>query len=464
MLRYISLLYISDSGPIGQKLLSILKQFGSAVQYKSIDAQQLTSITDSQLSFALRDVRTIIIAADNIIPEKKGWFGSTSTPEDILTPNALNKLLNAMMKEREKNSDIQNIKVIALGKAISTSRGAASFLMGDTTDIDDEIILKCQKRLFGYFIVKVGEVIPDDSRITTSAEKSSSDYSPILSSIPFNLKVNTLSSSSASVNSKVRVSDACEALLRGVAYPTAGNCTVTLSSRDPVAPGTDVSSSSASPGYASKMLSKEEYWDDELLKTDGPELLRVPLLYASVDQAALRLGRVAESFQVGKPSYDARVREGRQTLVTPVEVNRYTNGIRILFRPKDSGGYSSSKEEKAEEAARAVAAKVAAIQSKRPSGYISPEAEKKMQQQQQEDKNDKSNNAVTPKKPKPEGGLEILVENSPYRRVRVKRCEMGPSTIVKEESEEILLKALSRCIADLEDDYKKMLNKSLGQK
>jgi hypothetical protein len=56
-----------------------------------------------------------------------------------------------------------------------------------------------------------------------------------------------------------------------------------------------------------------------------------------------------------------------------------------------------------------------------------------------------------------EGGLEIIVDEQPYRRVRIRRCYMGPQTIVKEESESIILKAIIRGIQALEKDYSKML-------
>jgi hypothetical protein len=49
-----------------------------------------------------------------------------------------------------------------------------------------------------------------------------------------------------------------------------------------------------------------------------------------------------------------------------------------------------------------------------------------------------------------EGGLEILVEETPYPRVRVRRCLMGKQTVVKEESERVLLRAVERCVAVLE--------------
>ena len=144
--------------------------------------------------------------------------------------------------------------------------------------------------------------------------------------------------------------------------------------------------------------------------------------------------------------------------------------MRILFRPKESS-YKSSKEEdkeaaESDDAAASVPPRGKGLQTK---GYLSPEAEKKLE----EKLNGGAGNAVVtagsasspsaPKKkaPKPEGGLEVIVESKPYRRVRIKRCNMGPDTVVKEESEAILLKNLIRGIEVLETDYKLMLMRSM---
>jgi hypothetical protein len=60
----------------------------------------------------------------------------------------------------------------------------------------------------------------------------------------------------------------------------------------------------------------------------------------------------------------------------------------------------------------------------------------------------------------PEGGLEILLEEQPYARVRVRRCNMGPKTIVKEESEAIIMRALTTGLNQLENDYRVLLKDS----
>ena len=60
-----------------------------------------------------------------------------------------------------------------------------------------------------------------------------------------------------------------------------------------------------------------------------------------------------------------------------------------------------------------------------------------------------------------EGGLEVIVDSEPYMRVRIRRTNMGPNAVVKEESEAIILKALQRGIRNLEGFYEKMIKEGL---
>ena len=94
-------------------------------------------------------------------------------------------------------------------------------------------------------------------------------------------------------------------------------------------------------------------------------------------------------------------------------------------------------------------------------GYLSPEMEKEQEEREEREKREKveaDKKKVEPKKSsalaKLEGGLEIIVESVPYRRVRVKRCNMGPQTIVKVESEALLLKSILKGLQVLENDYR----------
>jgi len=149
-----------------------------------------------------------------------------------------------------------------------------------------------------------------------------------------------------------------------------------------------------------------------------------------------------------------------QPLVTPIEVIRFRNGCRILFRPKESS-YQSSKEEriakKQKEDTESLSAQILANAPGRRSAYVSPEAEAKLKAASSTSSTSSSTQRGKERAAKREGGLEVVVEESPYCRVRIKRCEMGPGTVAKEESEAILVKAILREVKVLEEDYKRVL-------
>lgn len=169
----------------------------------------------------------------------------------------------------------------------------------------------------------------------------------------------------------------------------------------------------------------------------GPELVRIPLIYARNDQIVLRLRRLVE-----------KLRAPGSGLITPVECVVYSNGVQVLFRPpKDA--YQSAKEEKRAEKEKDAQAATGPSKSL----YVSPEKDAMLANEQSVTK------SAVKKKVKPEGGLEIVVEKDPFRRVRVSRCNMGPDTIVKEESEAVILKEIVKAVATLENDYKIIMSK-----
>jgi hypothetical protein len=334
------------------------------------------------------------------------------------------------MNERNKASTTYNPKVTLLCKATKQSKGLASLLAGDTTDYNSEVILKCTQRGIGYTIIKVGALIDDDKDIPSNVRRRSlvSELRPltkkeeerVVSPVPSSSIVFTRSRIEAS--ECTRKSVAKEALLRAAVYPNSNSSISVVS--DKLGDATD------------------DEWDDEFLKLDGPELHRIPLRFASIMQTTLKLGRIALDLQQPKSG-----------LITPISVERFSNGVRILFKPKESG-YLSSKEEKLKEIEENEAKKLKV----RKSGYMSPEEESKQA---------KAAAIVEEKSPKKkveqlEGGLEVIVDSKPYRRVRIRRCNMGAQTIVKEESEAILLKAFLQGIAVLENDYRILLTTDLN--
>mmetsp|Transcript_28012 Transcript_28012/g.63443 ORF Transcript_28012/g.63443 Transcript_28012/m.63443 type:complete len:305 (-) Transcript_28012:178-1092(-) len=99
-------------------------------------------------------------------------------------------------------------------------------------------------------------------------------------------------------------------------------------------------------------------------------------------------------------------------------------------------------------------------------GYMSPEEEKAeekaLERKQALEKGVPAPTVSASTKKAKEGGLEVLLEETPYARVRIRRCNMGPKTVLKVESEDILLKALTMGLNQLEADYRIMLGRDFS--
>ena len=413
-------------GPVGTALVATLRSLGQAAEVRYIDGNALSSMQDSELKYAVRGGKTVILACDDA-----GSKDGITPFKSVVNEKGLKRLLNAVMVEKNNRQD--SAKVVTLGRATKEPKSLMSFMSGDTTEFESEVILQCGQRGIGYGVVKVANIIADADSYPTGAKTRSIKYS--LSALKSEDEARTTSQvpdspmvvtrSRVEFTEVTRTSVAVNALLRLAVYPNA-NSTVSVLSTDCTRAPTDAE------------------WDDELLKIVGPELGRVPLRFAGVAQTALRLGRIALDLQ--KPG---------SGLVTPIEVERFSNGARILFRPKESS-YLSSKDEKSA-AAAAAADSTSAVASPKTikSGYISPEEEKRLARLAEG-----AAVAAPPVKAKPpklEGGLEIIVDERPYRRVRIRRCNMGPQTIVKEESEALVLKRVLQGIQALDNDFRVLL-------
>lgn len=455
-------------GPVGQELMNTLKGLGKAADVRFLDGESLAVMQEAEINYAIRRAKAVIIAADEA-PKKKpngggGWFGlggvdSTETSACVVNDKGLKRLLNAAMKEKQKasmsSSSAFNVKVVCLAKAMKAPKGIGSFLAGEASDVDSEVILQATQRGLGYSIIKVGNIIDDNAPFPSGqkvrslsaslpklTEKEAAVSTTVIPDSPI-----VFTRSRVENAESTRVSTAVGALLRSVGHPCANSSISVLST----------------PVSNSDRLPTDKEWDDEFLKIEGPELHRIPLRFASVGQTAIKLGRIAVDLE----------RSG--SLITPIQVERFSNGVRILFRPKQSS-YTSSKEDKAmeqdvnEQAGRGMGGKGTsslskadeAIISKRPGGYLSPEqeaaaAERASQVTSVPPPKSSVTDQSNQKKVKPEGGLEVIVDTSPYNRVRIRRCNMGPDTIVKEESESIVIKALLRGIEVLDNDYKILL-------
>jgi hypothetical protein len=418
------------NGPVGEKMKDIAKTLGKSANIRLLDADAIGSMRDSELNFAVREANTVIIAADSPSEESKGFFGSSSPPERKYCMDAKNlkKLLNAVMNDQKRRYVDQPAKIMWYGSAIKQQKSIASFLTGDTTDMDSEFILQCQQRGLRYLSVLTGGIISDDAPYPSSARRRSS-YEQIDSSSSSDASKPQSQSSSSSVlvlmkksveaSECTRVSVASEALYRAASHPN-GNSTITVLSTE------------------SNQAATDEIWDDEFQKIDGPELMRVKLNYASPAQVASRLGRILP--QLSLPG---------SGIITPIEVTRYTNGARIIFVPK-AKSYESSREEKKRETDYE---KQMTNELKAKSKYIPPERDADALKPLEENLPMKSK--VKPKKP--EGGIEVFIDKEPVSRVRLRRCNMGPETIIKEESEALIVKEIVKAIRILENDCRILL-------
>jgi acetoin utilization deacetylase AcuC-like enzyme len=147
--------------------------------------------------------------------------------------------------------------------------------------------------------------------------------------------------------------------------------------------------------------------------------------------------------------------------VTPIEVERFENGVRVIFKPLGSSYSSKNDERKSEKKLEAIKEVKKAPDGPKSMAYMSPEKEKEEEERLEKEKNiqaavEEEKKSVVKKSglQKLEGGLEMIVESYPYRRIRIKRCLMGAQTIVKEESEPLLLRSVLKGIQVLENDYR----------
>lgn len=148
-------------GPVGQRVLSTLKALEPAVKVKRIDGNQLATMQDSELTYALRDTRSIIVAADLEKAKPSGWFAEEPAP--VVSQKAFKRLVNAAVMEREKGS-VSNVRVVILGQACQEKKGFASILLsGDAGTMESDAVLQCKARGLEYALIKTGQIIGDDA-------------------------------------------------------------------------------------------------------------------------------------------------------------------------------------------------------------------------------------------------------------------------------------------------------------
>jgi hypothetical protein len=243
-----------------------------------------------------------------------------------------------------------------------------------------------------YTIVKLGQIV-DDAKI--------SDKESVLNMQPGDC-----------LDGKVGVNAAANVLVQAVTMrPTARNATMSVVG----AIGTNESID-------------DEIWEDFFIRLEGPELWRSSDLTTGPD-----LEQSFEELSVYLKEWSSRFENGAKGtgLTTPVSVSRST------FRGDAESSVVSRK----------FGVMLQFKQTNTGSRYKSKLEEKEIEKQS----NSSGKPVATPvqsSKQKKEGGVEVIVEQvgtgseSSTLRVRARRCNMDDSTIVKEMSEETILKSL----------------------
>ena len=269
-------------------------------------------------------------------------------------------------------------------------------------DVEEAVIGTVQGRMpdvqvaLDYTIFKIGDVVDD-----------------IKSKGPLSLMPGDV------LDGSVGVDFAANVLLQAVAFqPAARNAT--LSAAGAVAPGTEITDAA---------------WDDMFLRLDGPELLRVDGLAEAVSvekndvkELASKYDSLAEFIGEWSQMYEGGAKG--TGLTTPLLV-----------------GPSSRKPSETENAVRRSGVRMLFKQTNTGRAYKSKDEEKEMEGDGPPAKSDGDAPAPPPKrKAKKEGGIEVLAEqtSSGDLRVRARRCNMDINTVVKEISEETILKGLER--------------------
>lgn len=267
-------LLVYGPGVIGQEVMRKMKSMGKSIDLKVIDGEFLGAMSDKEIEFAVKNIKTIIIAADTKkIESKGGWFGgkkddkaelikalnnnfimnnlntndnsatgskiadkidiSNSDWDQLLNEKSLKKLLNATMKECNRSGNL-NIKVVTIGKASKQVKSLTSFLGGENTEFDAEVILQCKQRGIGYGIIKVGTLINDDSAVSSPRDRG--QKGPKLSdpemevAQPDFINPVLFTSSRVEPGEFTRISLAVDAVLRSAAHPLMNSTISVISS------------------------------------------------------------------------------------------------------------------------------------------------------------------------------------------------------------------------------------------
>jgi hypothetical protein len=216
-----------------------------------------------------------------------------------------------------------------------------------------------------------------------------------------------------SLDGTIEVDDAVNVLYQSIALQKAArNCTFSAVSE------------SAATVPMGDLATSQEMWDDLFLRLDGPELLRIEINKPGTagDNYKLLCEYILGWAQLFEENNGKEM--GLSTPVAVIPSKHSLGSVQLEFKATNTGAaYKSSKEEKVMEAER--------------KKYIKPS---------DGSNSNKLEGEGSKVKVKKEGGVEVLVDLYPVLRVRAKRCNMAYDTVVKEMSEEIILKKLRDAI------------------
>lgn len=246
-----------------------------------------------------------------------------------------------------------------------------------------------------YTIVKLGEIVNDD--------KIANGKDGVLNIQPGDV-----------LDGKVGVEAAANTLVQAIALrPSARNATLSVVGAVDGAMDTEI-------------------WDDFFLRLDGPELWRSEELASGDVELETKFEGLASYMEQWSDRFNNGAKGTGLTTPVTVSPSRFRNepdvpnvirkyGVCLEFKTTATGAaYKSKSEER--------------------------ELEKMSGKQQ------KSGPPLTTLKQKKEGGIEILVEEVSKEdgkfelRVRAKRCNMDDNTVIKEMSEETILKRLNEAV------------------
>ena len=226
-----------------------------------------------------------------------------------------------------------------------------------------------------------------------------------------------------SLDDPTDVSTAAETIIQAVAYqPYARNSTLSIS-------GSTASSGTVSDDDEEEM--RQLFWDKTFLCLDGPEIWRDD----NVGDVSM-YDSLVEYLQ-GWGGLLAETRKGLTTPVTTeilgVSSSRLVakqEGIELLFLPTKTGR-----------------------------NYVSKTEEREQESQSGGRSSKNMSTKVFNRKTTKEGGIDVVVEitreDPPQLRVRARRCNYGDDAIIKELSEETILKRLKDAIEVWETEHLK---------